>query len=81
MADVFLLLQHGGNITERSGWHLAGESLSLEGLHYFGPCPQELASPEWRGGVTHLSTQPVHAASPSAFCLAISNLGLFLFDW
>lgn len=69
------LLQCTGNITERSGWHLA-ESLSLEGLHYFGPRPPvELASPEWRGGVTHLT--------PSACCLPplLCLLALLFLTW
>lgn len=44
------LSQCTGNVTERSGWHLA-KSRSLEGLYYFGPLsPVELATPEQWGG-------------------------------
>ena len=78
------LLQCTGNITERSGWHLA-ESLSLEGLYYFGPLPPvELASPEWWGGVTQLAlgaSARCPPPTPLPSHLAVSNLAPFLFDW
>lgn len=71
------LLQCTGNITERSVWHLA-ESLSLEGLHYFGPRPAvELAIPEWRRGVTHLTLMASACCLPPPLCL----LALLFLIW
>lgn len=82
MADVFLSAPVHRVTTEGEGWHLA-ESLSLEGLHYFGPrTPVGWQVQSGGGGVITSHSQPVHAAFlPLPSCLAISNLAPFLFDW
>lgn len=71
------LPQCTGDITERSGSRLA-ESLSLEGLHYFGPFPPaELANAGWREGPDSPCALSVPTALPPPLIhLALLFLGL-----